>query len=139
MTLVVKLKDELRKFIVYCVVGFAATGAHYIVMFALVKWGGTSELLATCVGYISGAFVKYPLNHGMVFASRERHRDAMPKFMIGLVIGFVLNAAVFAALLAYLDPHYMIAQVFTTGIVLFANYLLARYWIFFTRAGKEAG
>ena len=132
-------KGELHKFLVYCVVGVLATGAHYVVMMGLVRWAGTSELVATCVGYVSGAFVKYPLNYGMVFNSRERHRDAIPKFTLGLVIGFFLNAAVFAALLRYLDTYYMVSQVITTGIVLFANYLLARYWIFFTRGpAKES-
>jgi putative flippase GtrA len=131
------MKGELRKFLVYCVVGVFATGAHYVVMVALVRWGNTSELVATCVGYMSGAFVKYPLNHGMVFDSQERHRDAMPKFVISLVIGFLLNAAVFAALLKYLNVYYMASQVITTGIVLFANYLLARYWVFFTRGSAK--
>ncbi|HEY2629165.1 MAG TPA: GtrA family protein [Usitatibacter sp.] len=133
------MKDELRKFFIYCVVGFISTGTHYAVMISLIKWGGTPELIATCVGYVSGSLVKYPLNHGWVFASQELHREAVPKFVLGGLIGFFLNAAVFAALLTVLESHYMVAQVITTGIVLFANYLLARYWIFFTRSsGKEA-
>ncbi len=134
------MRGELRKFIIYCVVGCIATGTHYAVMISLVKWAGASELLATCVGYVAGSLVKYPLSHGVVFDSQERHRHAVPKFVLGGLMGFFLNAAVFAALLLYLEPHYMVAQVFTTGIVLFANYLLARYWIFFTRGSdKETG
>jgi len=132
------MKEEFRKFVVYCVVGVLATGAHYAVMIALIRWGGISELVSTCIGYVSGAFVKYPLNYGLVFGSRERHIDAMPKFVLALVIGFFLNAIVFWILLQLLEGHYMVAQVFTTGIVLFANYLLARYWIFFTRSPKES-
>ena len=129
---------ELRKFAIYCVVGVLATGMHYAVMIALIRWGGTTELFATCVGYVSGAFVKYPLNYGPVFDSREPHREAVPKFVLGCVIGFLMNGAVFAALFQFLGTHYMVAQVLTTGIVLFGNYLLARYWIFFTRSTKES-
>ena len=121
---------ELRRFIVYCFVGGLATGAHYAVMVSLVRWGNTSELVATCIGYIAGSFVKYPLNYGMVFGSRERHVVAIPRYVASLAIGFALNAAVFAALLRWLNAYYMVSQVITTGIVLFANYLLARYWIF---------
>jgi len=130
--------QEFRKFVVYCAVGFLATGAHYAVMVGLVRWGDTPEIVATCLGYVAGSFVKYPLNYGLVFSSRERHSAAVPKFIAGLVIGFLLNAAVFALLLRFLDAYYMVSQVLTTGIVLFVNYLLARYWIFFTRPGKEA-
>ena len=129
---------EIRKFVVYCAVGFLATGAHYAVMVGLVRWGNASEVVATCVGYIAGSLVKYPLNYGLVFSSQERHSVAVPKFVAALAIGFVLNAAVFAALLKFLDAYYMVSQVITTGIVLFANYLLARYWIFFSRDAKES-
>ncbi len=130
--------QEFRKFIVYCFVGVIATGAHYAVMVALVRWGDTPEV-ATCVGYIAGAIVKYPLNYGLVFSSRERHSVAVPKFVAALAIGFALNAIVFAMLLRFLDTYYMVSQVITTGIVLFANYLLARYWIFFSRGAKKTG
>jgi putative flippase GtrA len=130
---------ELRKFIAYCFAGVLATGAHYAVMVGLVRWAEAPEVLATCVGYIVGALVKYPLNYGLVFSSRERHSVAVPKFIAALAIGFVLNAGVFALLLRFLDAYYMVSQVITTGIVLFANYLLARYWIFLSRgAGKES-
>ncbi|HUL56598.1 MAG TPA: GtrA family protein [Usitatibacter sp.] len=129
---------ELRRFLVYSAVGVLCTGAHYAVMVGLVRWGNAPEVVATCVGYVAGAFVKYPLNYGLVFDSRERHHVAVPKFVLSLAIGFVLNAAVFAALLKYLDAYYMVSQVITTGIVLFANYALARYWVFLGRAEEAA-
>jgi putative flippase GtrA len=131
------MMHEVRKFFVYCIVGFLATGTHYAVMVGLVHWGGVSEVIATCAGYIAGSVVKYPLNYGWVFSSKERHGAAVVKYVVALGIGFLLNAAVFAALLRVLDAYYMVSQVLTTGIVLFANYLLARYWIFFTRGTPE--
>jgi len=133
------MMHEIRKFLVYSAVGAIATGAHYAVMVGLVHWGDASEVVATCVGYIAGACVKYPLNYGLVFSSKERHSVAVPKFVAALAIGFILNAAIFAMLLKFIDAYYMFSQVITTGIVLFVNYLLARYWIFFSRgAGKES-
>ncbi|MFZ3323754.1 MAG: GtrA family protein [Usitatibacter sp.] len=133
------MMHEIRKFLVYSAVGAIATGAHYAVMVGLVHWGDASEVFATCVGYIAGACVKYPLNYGLVFSSKERHSVAVPKFVAALAIGFILNAAIFAMLLKFIDAYYMFSQVITTGIVLFVNYLLARYWIFFSRgAGKES-
>jgi putative flippase GtrA len=130
--------QELRKFLVYCVVGVIATGVHYAVMVALVRWANAQEVFATCVGYVAGGFVKYPLNYGLVFSSRERHSIAVPKFVVAAGIGFALNAIVFALLLKFIDTYYMALQVLTTGIVLVANYLLARYWIFLGRGRKES-
>ena len=129
---------ELRRFLVYSAVGVLCTGAHYAVMVSLIRWGNVPEVVATCVGYVVGAFVKYPLNYGLVFGSKERHHVAVPKFVLSLALGFVLNAGVFALLLKYLNVYYMVSQVITTGIVLFANYALARYWVFLSRGEKAA-
>ena len=128
---------ELWQFILYCAAGVMATGTHYAVMASLVRWGGIPEVAATCVGFIAGAIVKYPLNYRMVFSSHERHRRAVPRFVASLVISFVLNALVFAGLLRVLDAYYMVAQVLTTGIVLLVNFALARYWVFVPASGVE--
>jgi putative flippase GtrA len=129
---------ELRRFLLYVVAGFAATGTHYAVMVALIAWAGSPEVLASSIGFLAGACVKYPLNYWSVFASRQRHRVAMPRFVLSLAVSFALNAALFAFLLRVLDVHYMVSQVLTTGVVLFVNYLLARYWIFVGGPEKES-
>ncbi|MGZ5072396.1 MAG: GtrA family protein [Usitatibacter sp.] len=128
---------ELRRMAAYVVAGLAATGTHYVVMIALVSWARWPEILATCAGFLAGACVKYPLNYWGVFASRQRHRVAVPRFVFALAGSFVLNAALFALLLRILDVHYMVSQVLTTGAVLVVNYLLARYWIFLARPGRD--
>lgn len=128
---------ELWQFILYCAAGVMATGTHYAVMASLVRWGDVPEVAATCVGFIAGAIVKYPLNYRMVFSSHELHRDAVPRFVASLVISFLLNALVFAGFLRVLDAYYMVAQVLTTGTVLMVNFTLARYWIFVPPRGVE--
>lgn len=126
---------ELRRFVGYALAGFAATGTHYAVMVSLVSWANWPEVLASSAGFLAGALVKYPLNYWAVFGSRQRHRIAVPRFVIALAVSFVLNALLFAFLLHTLDVHYMVSQVLTTGAVLVVNYLLARYWVFLARAG----
>ena len=128
---------ELRRILFYVAAGFAATGTHFGVMIALVSWANVPEVAASSLGFLAGACVKYPLNYWAVFASRQRHRVAMPRFVLALAVGFALNALVLALLLRALDVHYMVSQVLTTGIVLVVNYLLARYWIFLARDGSD--
>jgi putative flippase GtrA len=130
--------QEARKFGRYVVAGFVATGTHYGVMVILVSRYELPEVVASSIGFIAGACVKYPLNYWAVFASGERHALAIPRFVLSLAIAFVLNAVLLAVLLRTLDVHYMVSQVLTTGAVLFVNYLLARYWIFPARRVKEA-
>ena len=129
---------ELRKFAAYVVAGFAATATHYVVMVVLINQLRLPEVVASSIGFLAGACVKYPLNYWAVFASEQAHHVAIPRFIISLAIGFALNALLFAILLRALDVHYMVSQVLTTGTVLFVNYLLARYWIFLARGAKKA-
>ncbi len=131
---------ELWQFLLYSASGVVATGTHYAVMASLVRWGSFPEVAASCVGFVAGAVVKYPLNYRMVFASHERHRNAVPRYLASLVLSFALNALILAGLLHVLDAYYMVAQVLTTGSVLLVNFALARYWIFVpSRGGEEAG
>jgi putative flippase GtrA len=131
-------RSRLQKFLLpeavraskYVVAGAIATAVHYATMATLVQALGAGVLLSTCIGYTAGAFVKYPLNHRLVFASGARHREAVPRFAAGLAVGFLLNAAIFSLLLRALPAHYMVAQVLTTGLVILANYLVARLWVF---------
>ena len=58
----------------------------YGVMVALVGWANMPEVGASSVGFLAGACVKYPLNYWTVFASRQRHRIAMPRFVLALAV-----------------------------------------------------
>ena len=129
---------EARKFAKYVVAGLAATASHYVVMVVLVSHYELPEVVASSIGFVVGACVKYPLNYWAVFDSGERHGVAIPRFVLSLAIAFVMNAVLFAILLRALDVHYMVSQVLTTGAVLLVNYLLARYWIFPARGAKKA-
>jgi putative flippase GtrA len=131
------LRREFVQATGYVLSGLAATGSHYVVMVALVHWAGWWEVAASSVGFLVGAAVKYPLNYWVVFKSSTAHGRALVRFAIGLAIGFVLNAAILAILLATLDVHYLVSQVLTTGAVTLVNYLLARNWIF--HAGRGTG
>ena len=129
------LRRESARLAGYVASGLASTGAHYAVMVALVQWAGWWEVAASSAGFLAGAGVKYPLNYWVVFRSSADHVRALVRFAIGLAAGFVLNAAILAALLGILDAHYLVSQVLTTGIVTVVNYLLARNWIFRARHG----
>lgn len=125
-----RITGELKRMMGYGIAGVLATAAHYATMVALVSALATQEVVASSLGFVVGAMVKYPLNYWLVFGSRQRHRIAVPRFVLGLAFGFALNAALLALLLRIVDAHYMVSQVLTTGAVLLANYVIARLWIF---------
>ena len=120
----------LPQFVRYAGAGIIGTAAHYVVLVALVQGMHSGVVAASTAGAIVGAGVNYALNHRFTFASSESHRRALPRFAAVVAAGIVLNALVLAMMLALVGPHYLVAQVVATLVVLVAGYLANRAWTF---------
>jgi putative flippase GtrA len=118
------------QFVRYGGAGAIGTAAHFAVLAALVQLAGASPVGASTVGAIVGAIINYALNYRFTFASRRAHHVALPRFLAIAAMGIVLNAAVLSAALAFVRPHYLIAQVAATGAVLVAGFFANRKWTF---------
>ncbi|MFO1325475.1 MAG: GtrA family protein [Burkholderiales bacterium] len=119
-----------RQFLRYAGTGAVGTAAHYATLFALVQPRWAEPVAASTAGFVAGALVNYGLNHRYTFASQRAHRHALPRFAAVALLGLFVNAAVLALVLAVAGPHYMIAQVVATGVVLVVGYQANRLWTF---------
>jgi putative flippase GtrA len=120
----------LPQFLRYGGAGAIGTAAHFGVLGALVHFAGAGAVAASTAGAIVGAIINYALNHRFTFASRRAHRVALPRFCFVAGGGILLNAAVLAAMFALVQPHYLVAQIVATGVVLVAGFLANRQWTF---------
>lgn len=120
----------LAQFARYGGAGAIGTAAHFATLAALVEFAGAGPLGASTAGAIVGAIINYALNYRFTFASRRAHHVALPRFGAIAAAGVVLNAAVLSAMLAFVRPHYLVAQVVATGAVLIAGFLANRKWTF---------
>lgn len=118
------------RFVRYAAAGAVGTACHYALLIALVQAGRVDAVAASTAGAIAGALVNYALNHRFTFASARPHAHALPRFAAVAVAGIALNALVMAAVLAAAGPHYLVAQVVATGVVLAAGFLANRAWTF---------
>lgn len=118
------------QFIKFTGVGAIGTLAHYIVLISLVQMSEVNAVVASSLGAIAGAFVNYYLNYHFTFRSRKRHLDAISKFVVIASIGFIINGLLMTLLTQVYTIYYLIAQIITTGIVLFWNFLGNRFWTF---------
>lgn len=125
------------KLIKFSAVGALGTLAHYSVLVCLVQLLSANVLVASSIGAIVGALVNYSLNYKWTFNSNKRHSEAMVKFFAVATVGFVMNGLFMALFTEALALHYLIAQVMTTGIVLFWNFLANHYWTFDRRSGQS--
>jgi putative flippase GtrA len=120
----------LPQFFLYGGAGAIGTAVHFAILAALVQYVDAGAVAASTAGAIAGAIINYTLNHRFTFASRRTHRVALPRFLAVAAAGILLNAAVLAAMLAFVRPHYLVAQVVATGAVLVAGFVANRRWTF---------
>jgi len=119
-----------RQFSAFVVVGLIAAVAHYGTLIGLVEAKMMGPVPATLLGFVAGAAVSYVLNRRFAFDSDRPHREAMWRFGVVAVVGFILTGLIMAVLTGTLAAPYLPAQIFTTGVVLFWNFLANRYWTF---------
>jgi len=120
----------LPQFIRYGGAGAIGTAAHFATLVALVQFASADPIGASTIGAIAGAVINYALNYRFTFASRRAHRVALPRFAAIAIAGVVMNTLVLSAVLAFVRPHYLAAQVVATGAVLVAGFIANRKWTF---------
>jgi putative flippase GtrA len=118
------------QFIRYAGVGAVGTAVQYVLLVVFVHAVGMGAVAASTLGAIAGALVNYSINHRLTFASDKAHWQALPRFAVVAVAGIALNAIVLAAMLAFVTPYYLVAQVAATGAVLVAGFVANRAWTF---------
>lgn len=118
------------QFLKFLAVGLAATFAHYACMIMLIEGAKFQPVAATCVGYGVGAIISYCINYKFTFDSDRPHLTTAGRFLLGTLLGFVMNAFLLGFGTSMLRLAYPVAQVGATGIVFFFNFILSKAWTF---------
>ena len=118
----------------YGLVGAVGTGAHYLVLLVLVERWGAPPVLATTLGFMTGAVVNYFLNCRFTFQSTLPHREALPRFLAVAGVGMLINSGIVALGVDVLRLHYMIPQICATATVVLCTFYLNRVWTFSRRS-----
>lgn len=123
------LHRPIRQFLSFVLVGAAGTVLHYLALTTLVLLSLTSPGTASAVGACLGACVNYWLNQRFTFASTRPHREMMPRFFAMAAVGALANGLIVGKL-SGLGMHFLLAQIIATCIILIANFLISKKWIF---------
>lgn len=119
-----------RQVMRFVMVGAVATGVHYSILVTLVEFGHLRPVIATTIGYSIGIIVSYTLNRRFTFAAHDKPvASTFVKFAVLYGIGMALNAAMVGQLVSMHVP-YLAAQLCATAVVLFWNFLGARFVAF---------
>lgn len=123
-------KRLTQTFMRFVVVGSIATAVQYLVLVGSVELLGWSSVLGSGIGFLMGAIVNYLLNRRFTFRSDVPHTTAVARFVVVLSVGLTLNLALMYLFTHRLGLPYLIAQVLTTGLVLFWHFAGNALWSF---------
>jgi len=125
-------EDVAVKLFRYSIVGFVATLAHYLLIIWLVERTEISASLSAGLGASFGAVIGYFGNHNFTFNSEVKHRDGIPRFMLTALLSVFLSTLIVWFGTHFSHLHYLVLQMFATGMVFLFSYRLNDFWTFRT-------
>jgi putative flippase GtrA len=117
-----------RELVRFGLIGILATAIHYSLLFGLVHGADVEPIVATTVGYGVSLIFSYILNRRFTFHVAGPVAASFAKFAVVYGVGLVLNAWIVDALAV--DDSVLAAQLVASTVVLFWNYLGARFVAF---------
>ena len=119
------------KFVLYALVGCAATLVHYAVLIALVELASVGAALAAFIGALIGACTGFMLNYKLTFSNTQVPvQHALTRFMVTAAAGAVASSAIVWACVHLIGWHYLLAQATATVLLLLITYQINRRWSF---------
>lgn len=118
----------IANFSLHVITGFAAVAVHYGVLYGLLKLG-VAPLIASGIGFCGGASTRFALAYWRVFTPSHGLTTAGRRFVVVIGVQAVANTALLGALLAA-GVGVWPAQIATTILLTFANYVVYRLWVF---------
>lgn len=114
----------------FLLVGGSCTVFQYGVLALLIDGFGAPPAPASGLAYALAVVLNYELSRRFTFFGRRRSWRSFLRFALVSVLGLGLNVMTFALALTLGAPHYLIAQMIATGVVLGVNFTLYRVWAF---------
>ncbi|MFA4914996.1 MAG: GtrA family protein [Burkholderiaceae bacterium] len=113
----------------FCISGSLATAAHYLVMAGAIGLGWSSGA-ATALGAAIGALLNYVLQYSFTFRATGGHGHASPRYLLSVLLSWLLNLVFFLVLTAGFSMNIYAAQLLTTAAVALCNYAIMKRYVF---------
>lgn len=114
----------------FVIVGALAALTHYCVAVVL-EYQGASAHVANISGFVCAFPVSYVGHRFFSFAAHNApHKQALFKFFLVALTGFMANHALLLLLLALTPMPFWLALAIVMVVVAVSTYLLSRFWAF---------
>lgn len=126
-----KLKKELKQFILYLFVGGCATLVEWITFFLLDRGTQMHYMPATSIAFIFSTFANWLIGRLVLFHETKSLVKELVQIYLTSIAGLLMNLLI---MWVAVDFHFikdeMIAKMIATGIVFFWNFLVRKLLIY---------
>ncbi|MDP5240146.1 GtrA family protein [Uliginosibacterium sp. 31-16] len=123
------IQAEFGRFVRFCLVGVANTGAHMAVVLLLVERLHWQPARGNVGAFLCANLFSYLVNSRWTFASMQGDRTRYPRFLAVSLVGLTISwSCVKIALL--LNQHYLLGVAASVVIVSIVGYVLNRLFVF---------
>jgi putative flippase GtrA len=129
-------KRELRRMLVFAIVGALNVAATYLAYAVLVAIGWHYNL-ALVASYVLCGGLAYALHRASTFADRAHIRQGLGKYAVTLGVTFVVNFALLDALVVRRVLAPLAAQAVAMGVATLVGYLMQTHWVFRSHAAPD--
>ena len=119
-----------QQFLLFASIGAIGTVGHYTALILLVQLLHTNPVIASTIGFVTGAVINYLLNYRITFNSNKKHQETLTKFFSVAMLGAIFNGLIMSAGFHLFDIHYLIIQLSATCLVLVFNFMANKHWTF---------
>ena len=123
-------KIDIRRLIVFSMVGTLNTAICYALYAALVHWSQWHHNLALVADYVLGMFLGFAMHRLVTFGDRKQIKLAFGKYLAALAMTFVLNLAVLDLLVAAQLLGPLAGQAVAVALVTLVSFMLQKHWVF---------
>jgi putative flippase GtrA len=115
----------------FVLIGLCALATHWVVLVLMVTAAGLAPLVANVVGFLAAVNVSYFGHRELTFSAQHLpHRRTLPRFSAMAGSTFLLNEAMYWALLSWTTVRYDAASLIVLATVAGLTFLLGKFWAF---------
>ena len=114
----------------FIVTGVATAVVHFAVLIVTIESFGASATLGSSVGYVISLYLNYNLHKNWTYKNNSPHKTSLPRFLVVVSGGFLLNGGAMGFFLTTIGLHYLWAQTLAIFVALWWNFALMRVWVF---------
>jgi putative flippase GtrA len=126
------------EFVRYLVVGVATNGGGYL-LFALLTALGIGSVAAISILYPIQIALAFLLNKRWTFGHQGKTRATVVKYLVALVVCYLLNVAALKLFAGYLGFSHLIVQACALVVLGGLLFVAQRYWVFRPESDDSAG